>query len=102
MKIVAAALVAAGLLVGSSAGFAKPRENVEVRVSTDGVNFADAESVDQFRGRVAREIAAACNPGNRVNADLAPDFKCRKSMKQVSETRIAQLSNSNARMATMD
>lgn len=102
MKIVAAALVAAGLLAGSSAGIAKPREQVELRVSTDGVNFADAESVAQFRERVARQIAAACNPGDRVNADLAPDFKCRKSMQQVSETRIAQLSNANSQMAIID
>lgn len=102
MKIVAAAIVAASLIAGSSA-VAKSRENVELRVSTAGVNFADAASVAKFRAQVAKEIAAQCNPGDRVNADLSPDFKCRNSMQQVSEVRIAQLTtNANSRMAIID
>lgn len=103
MKTVAAAIIAASLLAGSTGAFAKARENVAVRVSTAGVNFADAESVAQFRARMAREIQAACNPGDRLNADLTPDFQCRKSMASVGEVRIAQLAGkTNSMMATVD
>lgn len=102
MKIVAAAFVAASLLAAPSAGFAKARENVELRVSTQGVNFSDASSVAKFRSNVAKQIEVACNPGDRVNADLMPDFACRNSLTQVSETRIAQLSNGNSMMATVE
>lgn len=102
MKIVAAAFVAASLLAAPSVGFAKARENVELRVSTQGVNFSDASSVAKFRSNVAKQIAAACNPGDRVNADLMPDFACRNSMAQVSETRIAQLTTGNSMMATVE
>lgn len=102
MKIVAAAFIAASLLAGSTAGFAKARENVELRVSTQGVNFSDASSIAKFRSNVSKQIEAACNPGDRINADLSPDFACRNSMAQVSETRIAQLTNSNSMMATVE
>ena len=102
MKIVAAAFVAASLLAAPSVGFAKARENVELRVSTAGVNFSDASSVAKFRSAVAKQIEAACNPGDRINADLSPDFACRNSMAQVSETRIAHLTNSNSMMATVE
>lgn len=103
MKTVTAALAAVSLIAGASGAFAKARENVEVRVSTAGVNFNDAESVAQFRARVAKQVAAACNPGDRVGADMSPDFSCRQSMAQVSETRIAQLSaKSNSMMAIVE
>ena len=103
MKTVTAALAAVSLLAGASGAFAKARENVEFRVSTAGVNFADAESVAAFRARVAKQIAATCNPGDRINADTKPDFACRQSMAQVSETRIAALSNkSNSMMAIVE
>ncbi len=103
MKIVAAALVAASLIAGSTGAFAKGQENIAVRVSTAGVNFADADSVAKFRSRVAREVAVACNPGDRLNADMKPDFKCRKSMAAVTETRIAALSgNANSQMAIVE
>jgi UrcA family protein len=103
MKIVSAALVAASLLVGSTGAFAKGQENVAVRVSTSGVNFADADSVNKFRQRVARQAELACNPGDRLNADLSPDFKCRKSMAATTEVRIAQLSGkSDSQMAIVE
>ena len=103
MKIVSAAIVAAALVAGSTGAFAKARENVAVRVSTAGVDFSDANSVAQFRSRVAKAVEATCNPGDRIGADLAPDFACRKSMAKVSEVRIAQLSGkSDSRMATVD
>lgn len=103
MKTLTAAFVAVSLLAGSTGAFAKARENVQVRVSTAGINFNDAESVAKFRTRVAKAVAVACNPGDRVNADMAPDFACRKSMAQVSETQIAALqAKSNSAMATVE
>lgn len=102
MKTVAAAVVAACLLAGSAGASAKGVENVAVRVSTAGVNFNDPASVEKFRARVKREIEATCNPGDRIGADMTPDFACRKSMAVTAETRIAQVQlNSNARMATL-
>ena len=89
MKTVGAALIAACLLAGSAG--AKDVEKVSVRVSTEGVNFKDPASVEKFRDRVNREIAAVCNPGDRLDADMSPDFACRKSMNGTAETRIAQL-----------
>jgi UrcA family protein len=103
MKIVAAAFVAASLLAGATGANAKPRENVQLRISADGVNFADPASVAKFRTHVARQIAAACNPGDRIGADTSPDFQCRKSMAAVSEVRIAALATqSNSAMATVE
>lgn len=103
MKIVSAALAAAVLIAGSTGAFAKARENVAVRVSTAGINFNDPESVAKFRARVAKAVAATCNPGDRLNADMAPDFTCRKAMATVTEVRIAQLSSdTDSRMAGVD
>ncbi len=57
----------------------------------------------QFRARVAKAVAATCNPGDRIGADMSPDFACRKSMQKVSEVRIAQRSGkSDSRMANVD
>ncbi len=95
MKIVLAALAAAGLLAGSAGAYAKDVEKVSVRVSTKGINFKDPASVEKFRDRVDRQIAAICNPGDRLDADTAPDFACRKSMGVTAETRIAQLQGSS-------
>ncbi len=101
MKIIAAALAAAILVTGTGVT-AKPVEKVQVRVSTAGINFNDPDSVAQFRQRVERQIAAACNPGDRLNADMSPDFACRKSMTGNAEVRIAALqTTSNSRMATL-
>ena len=106
MKTVTAALAAVSLIAGATGAtgaFAKARENVETRISTAGVNFADAESVAKFRARVAKEIEAVCNPGERLNADTKPDFACRQSMAQVSETRIAALTTKpNSAMAIVE
>lgn len=101
MKIFAAAIVAASLLVGATGVSAKRVENVAVRVSTAGVNFNDPASVEKFRAEVKRQIEATCNPGDRIGADMSPDFACRKSMAVTAETRIAQIQvKSNAKMAT--
>ena len=102
MKTVSAALVAACLLAGSAGAYAKDVEKVAVRVSTEGVNFNDPVSVEKFRAKVDRQIAAICNPGDRLDADLSPDFACRKSMAVTAETRIAQLQGrSNVQFGTV-
>lgn len=82
-----AAAVAAGLLASATAVAAneaqpatEKREAVTLRVNSAGVNFADPAEVAAFRREVARQIAAACNPGDRVNADAMPDFRCRREM----------------------
>jgi UrcA family protein len=85
MKTFALAAVAAvGLLAVATTAAAttetEQRELVSLRVNSAGVNFADPAAVAQFRREVERQIAAACNPGNRVNADTKPDFRCRREL----------------------
>jgi UrcA family protein len=101
MKAIKVALVATCLLAGATAASANVRENVSLRISPVGVNFADAASVNAFRGRVAREIAQFCNPGDRIGADLAPDFRCRRELSARVEPAIAAMINSaGAKVAT--
>ncbi|MDE2404742.1 MAG: UrcA family protein [Sphingomonadales bacterium] len=80
MKTIATALVAACLLAVPTGASARDREPVSVRVSTQGVDFANPRSVDAFRTRMASAIAEVCNPGDRIGADMMPDFKCRREM----------------------
>jgi len=94
MKAIKVALVATCMLVGATAASANVRENVSLRISPVGVNFADAASVNAFRGRVAREIAQFCNPGDRVGADLSPDFQCRRELSARVEPSIAAMVSS--------
>lgn len=78
-----AAAAAVGLLTVASAAAAtetEQREAVTLRVNSAGVNFADPAAVAAFRREVERKIAEACNPGDRVNADTMPDFRCRREM----------------------
>lgn len=85
MKTLAlAAAAAAGLLAAAIPATANEapaqREAVTLRVNSAGVNFADPAAVAQFRRDVERQIAAACNPGDRVGADQKPDFRCRREL----------------------
>ena len=98
MKTITTALVAACLLAVPAGLSAKDREPVSVRVSAQGVDFSNPQSVEQFRSRVSQEIAAACNPGDRVGADMTPDFQCRKEMASHFAPALDQL----ARAATKD
>ena len=93
MKAIKLALVAACMVVGVTGANAKPRENVALHISAAGVNFADPASVNAFRGRVAREIAAVCNPGDRIGADMTPDFKCRRELSASFEPTIAAMTS---------
>lgn len=103
MKFLPAALVAAALLAGSSAAFADSREAIALPVAAQGVDFANPEAVAKFRAAASRQIAQACNPGDRIGADLAPDFKCRREMAASIEPKVRQLvmnATNNSRMAT--
>jgi len=103
MKIVATALVAVSLLAGSTGAFAKERQGVQIRVSTDGVNFADPGSVAKFRSRLNAQIDAACNPADEIMTGRGPDLKCRKSLGYSADTRIAMLSgNATSQMAIVE
>jgi UrcA family protein len=90
MKFVTSALVAAAV-IASSGAIAAPRESVAFRLNTAGVNFADPASVEAFRKDVDRQIAAICNPSDRIGADMKPDFRCRKEMKASVEPAVARL-----------
>ncbi|MBT2133014.1 UrcA family protein [Croceibacterium sp. LX-88] len=100
MKIVGAAIAAAGLLVSTAAianvrddqmsvSVSRPaeggREQVALQVSTEGLNLATVDGTAKLRKRVSRAIALACNPGDRLDADLAPDFQCRREMAASAE-----------------
>lgn len=104
MKTLPAALFALALLSGSSTAFAGGREKVSLPVAAAGVDFADPDAVARFRADAARQIAAACNPDDRIGADLSPDFKCRREMAASIEPKVRQLvmnaTNGKARMAT--
>lgn len=90
MKLVTTALAAAAVLAATGAT-AKPRESVAFKLNTAGVDFADPASVEAFRNNVDRQIAAACNPSDRVGADYKPDFRCRKEMKASVEPTLSRL-----------
>ena len=103
MKTLAVALAAIALLSGSSAALAGGREKVSLPVSAAGVDFTNPDAVAKFRTTVARQIAAACNPGNRIGADLSPDYRCRREMTASIEPKVRQLvmaATNNSRMAT--
>jgi len=103
MKTIFTALVAVAALAGSSAALANGREQVSLSVRAQNVDFANPAAVARFREEAARAIEVACNPGDRVGADLAPDFKCRREMAASIEPKVNQLvmaATNNTRMAT--
>ena len=103
MKTIFTALVAVAALAGSSAALANGREQVSLSVRAQNVDFANPAAVARFREEAARAIGVACNPGDRVGADLAPDFKCRREMAASIEPKVNQLvmaATNNTRMAT--
>ena len=98
MKTLNAAFAAACLLVAPSAAMAATaqdvdnveisvlapaqhsREPIELRVSTAGLDLSKPQNLERLRSRVTTAIETACNPGNRINADLSPDWQCRREM----------------------
>lgn len=106
MNPVGAALAAVSLLVSSAAVAAAPQdyvtvslagvvqdnhEQVALQVSTRGLDLATPEGAMALRKRVTRAIAYACNPGDRLNADLAPDYQCRQEMAVSAEPALAEI-----------
>lgn len=91
MKTIATMILAAGLLAGAAGAQAAGREDAAFQMKTEGVNFADPASVAKFRRELNRQIAAVCNPGDRIGADMAPDFECRRQMAASVEPKILQL-----------
>lgn len=94
MKYVAAALAAACTLGGAQASLAKSpdivvqptsaavqgnREAIKLRLPAN-VNAGDPAEVIALRGKAMRAIEQACNPGDRLNADISPDWQCRREM----------------------
>ena len=104
MKSFAIAIVTAGLLAGASAASAAEREAVSLKVEAVGVNFADPANVASVRRQLERKIAAACNPGDRLDADMKPDFRCRREMAANLEPTLTQLAmrDTNRNLATTD
>lgn len=82
MKYVAAALAAASLFASAavSAEAVKGREQVSVNVSSADLDLTTMDGVNQLQNRIDKAIAVACNPGDRIGADLSPDYKCRREM----------------------
>ncbi|MFT3964849.1 MAG: UrcA family protein [Sphingobium sp.] len=83
MKHLSAAIAAVGLLVApaiAQATSSHNREQVSVAIATNDLDLSRPEHVAKLRDRVSRAIAAACNPGDRLNADLKPDYRCRNEM----------------------
>jgi len=91
MKAIGLAIFAAGLLGAASAASATEREAVALEVRAEGVNFADPAAVAALRREIERKIEVACNPGDRVGADLMPDFRCRREMAATFEPTVTQL-----------
>ncbi|MEJ5976444.1 UrcA family protein [Novosphingobium sp. PS1R-30] len=82
MKYLGAAIAAATLLASSAvmADAPKAREPVSINVSSADLDLTSPDGVAKLQGRIDKAIAAACNPGDRVGADLSPDYKCRREM----------------------
>ena len=88
MKSIGYAAAAACLLASGAPALAKPRETVSLAVSTSAVNLSDPAAVAALRKAVAVQIAEACNPGDRIGADMAPDWRCREEMAASFEPRL--------------
>ena len=97
-------LLTVGLLAGATAATAADRESVSLKIDAANVNFADPASVAELRRQVARQIEQACNPGDRANADMKPDFRCRREMAANLDPTLYQLAQraTQQRMATVD
>lgn len=82
MKYIGVGLAAATLFASSAlmAEAPKGRENVSLAVSTSGLDLSRPAGVEALQARMDKAIAAACNPGDRMGADLSPDYKCRREM----------------------
>ena len=83
---------------------AAERESVSLKVDAAQVDFADPASVAELRRQAERKIEEACNPGDRVGADMKPDFRCRREMAANLDPTLYRLAMraTQQRMATVD
>lgn len=82
MKYVVFALAAATLLGPTTVMAETPRarEPVSLAVSTQGLDLTQPAGFKALQSRMDKAIAAACNPGDRIGADMSPDYRCRREM----------------------
>ncbi len=98
MKHLSAAVAVVGLLVApavASATTSQNRESVSIAVKSSDLDLNRPEHVAKLRTRVARAIAAACNPGDRMNADTSPDRQCRSEMGVTAESAMNRMIGSS-------
>jgi hypothetical protein len=91
MKYLAAALGAACVMGGAGAALAETsdsvvsqsdankREAIMLRIPAS-IDASDPAQVIALRSKAIRQIERVCNPGDRLNADMSPDFQCRREM----------------------
>jgi UrcA family protein len=94
MKYLYAAIAAVGLFASgtaASAATSQNREAVSISVVTAGLDLGSEQDVGKLRTRVSRAIALACNPGDRLNADMSPDYQCRREMAANAAPQLNQL-----------
>jgi hypothetical protein len=104
MKYVATALAAVCMVGGTQAALAnsnivvnsltngmetKKREAIQLRVPAN-VDVSDPAAAIALRNQATRAIEKACNPGDRLNADMSPDFQCRREMAASLELALRQ------------
>jgi hypothetical protein len=65
------------------------REAIQLRVPAT-VDVADPAAAIALRNQATRAIERACNPGDRLNADMSPDFQCRREMAASLELALRQ------------
>lgn len=92
MKKLLVAAAALGLLATTQAASAETRrEPVNLSISTEGLDLTNPRDVSRLRERMASAIAKACNPGDRLNADMKPDWQCRREMSAKADVTVTQL-----------
>jgi UrcA family protein len=96
MKNLVVALSAACLLALPAAVSAEGRQPVSFKTSVEGVNLLDPVAVEQFRNRMTREIAAMCEPEDRVGGDGQPDWRCRREMNASLDAALRTAAENNA------
>lgn len=99
MNTLHAAIAALGLLSvpAMAAGTPEKREAVAVRVSTQGLDLNTRDGVGKLRARMARAIAAACQPSDRLYTGSQPDWRCRAELGDDASVKLSALTNQSSR-----
>jgi len=56
------------------------REHIKLSVSRADLDLSNPQNIERLRLRISKAIETACNPGDRLNADMSPDWQCRREM----------------------